>query len=185
MPNFKQKQIHQIGQFFELWISIELEIAIEKPKENDRQLSKSILLQARTSECKSAHQPHEAFRFWDPSHVFWRPFSFTDEAHLLKLCKIKISEYHLELKSTENEAGSRETVNNNCSTYCTSRSAHLMRCCSSQTGTRHNYRQMPRRSRSGTVQQSKQRRCRWSRRGLLTPAHVSKMTPCCQMSCGM
>ena len=37
MPNWKQKQIHQIGQFFKLWISIVLEIAIEKPKVTDRQ----------------------------------------------------------------------------------------------------------------------------------------------------
>ena len=37
------------------------------------------------------------------------------------------------------------------------------------------YQPMPRHSRSGTAQQSRQRRCRWSRRGLLTPANVTSI----------
>ena len=74
----------------------------------DRQLSKSILLQAQTSECKSVHLPHEAFRTWEPSHAFWHPFFFTDEACLLQLSKIKISEYHQELKSADHVTSSRK-----------------------------------------------------------------------------
>ena len=108
MPYWKQKQIHQIGQFFKLWIFFVLEIVIEKPKVTDMQLSKSIHLQAQTWECKSAPLLHEAIRTWEPSHVFWYPFFFTDEAYLLELYKIKIYEYHQESKSAGLKASFQE-----------------------------------------------------------------------------